>query len=125
VIDWLSFVGTTDGASWYYNFAKLPWDDPSEHIKRSPLTYVGNVKTPTMLMTGVNDLRTPMPQTEQFYSALKLRGVPTAMIRFNDEWHGTTSNPSNFMRTQLYLRYWFDKYKRGGDRKTTTSSEGR
>ena len=122
VTDWLSFVGTTDGASWYYNFAKLPWEDPSEHIKRSPLTYVGNVKTPTMLMTGVNDLRTPMPQTEQFYSALKLRKVPTAMVRFNDEWHGTTSVPSNFLRTQLYLRYWFDKYKRGGDRKTTSPS---
>jgi dipeptidyl aminopeptidase/acylaminoacyl peptidase len=126
VTDWLSFVGTTDGASWYYNFAKLPWDDPSEHIRRSPLTYVGNVKTPTMLMTGVNDLRTPMPQTEQFYSALKLRNVPTAMVRFNDEWHGTTSVPSNFVRTQLYLRYWFDKYKRGPDQKTTTpSSPGR
>jgi dipeptidyl aminopeptidase/acylaminoacyl peptidase len=121
VIDWLSFVGTTDGASWYYNFEKLPWEDPSEHIKRSPLTYVGNVKTPTMLMTGVNDLRTPMPQTEQFYSALKLLKVPSAMVRFNDEWHGTTSNPSNFMRTQLYLRYWFDKYKRGDKRMTTTS----
>ena len=53
VIDWLSFVGTTDGASWYYNFEKLPWEDPSEHLRRSPLTYVGNVKTPTMLMTGV------------------------------------------------------------------------
>jgi dipeptidyl aminopeptidase/acylaminoacyl peptidase len=126
VIDWLSFVGTTDGASWYYNFAKLPWEDPTEHIKRSPLTYVGNVKTPTMLMTGVNDLRTPMPQTEQFYSALKLRNVPTAMIRFNDEWHGTTSVPSNFVRTQLYLRYWFDKYKRGAEKKTTApSSESR
>lgn len=112
VIDWASFVGTTDSASWYHNFEKLPWEDPSEHIKRSPLTYVGNVKTPTMLMTGVLDLRTPMPQTEQFYSALKLRKVPTAMIRFNDEWHGTTSRPSNFIRTQLYLRYWFDKYKR-------------
>jgi dipeptidyl aminopeptidase/acylaminoacyl peptidase len=122
VIDWLSFVGTTDGASWYYNFEKLPWEDPTEHIKRSPLTYVGNVKTPTMLMTGVNDLRTPMPQTEQFYSALKLRKVPTAMLRFNDEWHGTTSKPSNFMRTQLYLRYWFDKYKRGGAKTTITSS---
>jgi dipeptidyl aminopeptidase/acylaminoacyl peptidase len=121
VIDWLSFVGTTDGASWYYNFAKLPWEDPTEHIRRSPLTYVGNVKTPTMLMTGVNDLRTPMPQTEQFYSALKLRKVPTAMLRFNDEWHGTSSTPSNFLRTQLYLRYWFDKYKRGGNRTTTTA----
>ena len=79
--------------SWYYNFEKLPWEDPTEHIRRSPLTYVGNVKTPTMLMTGVNDLRTPMPQTEQFYSALKLRKVPTAMMRFNDEWHGTTTQP--------------------------------
>ena len=125
VTDWLSFVGTTDGANWYYNFAKLPWEDPSEHIKRSPLTYVGNVKTPTMLMTGVNDLRTPMPQTEQFYSALKLRKVPTAMIRFNDEWHGTTTVPSNFIRTQLYLRYWFDKYKRGVTRTTAPSSQDR
>jgi dipeptidyl aminopeptidase/acylaminoacyl peptidase len=112
VIDWVSFVGTTDGASWYYNFEKLPWEGASEHIRRSPLTYVGNVKTPTMLMTGVLDLRTPMPQTEQFYSALKLRKVPTAMLRMNNEWHGTTTTPSNFVRTQLYLRYWFDKYKR-------------
>lgn len=113
VIDWVSFVGTTDGASWYRNFEKLPWEDPSEHIQRSPLTYVGNVTTPTMLMTGVNDLRTPMPQTEQFYSALRYLKVPAAMIRFNDEWHGTTSKPSNFMRTNLYLRYWFEKHKRG------------
>ena len=92
VIDWVSFVGTTDGAGWYYNFEKLPWEDPAEHIRRSPLSYVGNVKTPTMLMTGVQDLRTPMPQTEQFYSALKLLKVPTAMIRFNNEWHGTTQH---------------------------------
>lgn len=125
VVDWLSFVGTTDGASWYFNFEKLPWEDPSEHLRRSPLTYVGNVKTPTMLMTGVNDLRTPMPQTEQFYSALKLLKVPTAMLRFNDEWHGTSSKPSNFMRTQLYLRYWFDKHKRGATKTTTTNSAGR
>jgi dipeptidyl aminopeptidase/acylaminoacyl peptidase len=123
VIDWLSFVGTTDGASWYYNFEKLPWEDPSEHLRRSPLTYVGNVKTPTMLMTGVNDLRTPMPQTEQFYSALKLLKVPTAMVRFNEEWHGTTSRPSNFMRTQLYLRYWFDKHKRPSAVTTTAAQQ--
>ncbi len=110
VINWVSFVGTTDGASWYYNFEKLPWEDASEHLKRSPLMYVGNVTTPTMLMTGVNDLRTPMEQTEQFYRALKLRKIPTAMIRFNEEWHGTSSKPSNFLRTQLYMRSWFQKY---------------
>jgi dipeptidyl aminopeptidase/acylaminoacyl peptidase len=112
VINWLSFVGTTDGASWYRNFAKLPWDDPSEHLKRSPLMYVGNVKTPTILMTGVNDLRTPIGQTEEFYEALKMMKVPTAMVRFNEEWHGTSSKPSNFIRTQLYLRDWFQKYSR-------------
>ena len=55
-----------------------------------------------------------MPQTEQFYSALKYLKVPTAMIRFNNEWHGTSRTPSNFLRTQLYLRYWFEKYGRPG-----------
>jgi dipeptidyl aminopeptidase/acylaminoacyl peptidase len=114
VINWMSFVGTTDGPSWYRNFAKLPWEDPSEHLKRSPLMYVGNVKTPTMLMTGVNDLRTPISQTEEFYTALKFRKVPTAMIRFNEEWHGTSSKPSNFLRTQLYLRSWFQRYATKG-----------
>ena len=110
VTNWMSFVGTTDGASWYRNFEHLPWEDPTEHLRRSPLMYVGNVTTPTMLMTGVKDLRTPMPQTEEFYQALRYLKVPTAMIRFNDEWHGTTRRPSNFLRTLLYLRGWFDRY---------------
>jgi dipeptidyl aminopeptidase/acylaminoacyl peptidase len=112
VIDWMSFVGTTDGASWYHNFKKMPWEDPSEHLQRSPIMYVGNVKTPTMLMTGELDLRTPISQTEEFYEALKIRKVPTAMVRFNEEFHGTASKPSNFLRTQLYLRYWFEKYSK-------------
>jgi dipeptidyl aminopeptidase/acylaminoacyl peptidase len=115
VINWLSFVGETDGASWYQNFDKPFWEDPSEYLKRSPIMYVGNVKTPTMLMTGVLDLRTPIPQTEEFYRALKLRGIPTAMIRMNNEYHGTSSTPSNFLRTQLYLRSWFDKYSTKGN----------
>ncbi len=110
VIDWLSFVGTTDGSSWYRNFQAFPWDDPAEHLRRSPLMYVGNVTTPTMLMTGVKDLRTPISQTEEFYQALKVRKVPSAMIRFNDEWHGTSRQPSNFMRSQLYMRSWFERY---------------
>jgi dipeptidyl aminopeptidase/acylaminoacyl peptidase len=112
VINWLSFVGNTDGVSWYRNFEHYPWDDPSEHLRRSPLMYVGNVTTPTMLMTGVNDLRTPIAQTEEFYQALKVLQVPTAMIRFNDEFHGTGTNPSNYLRTQLYLYHWFKKYSR-------------
>ncbi|MFQ5679419.1 MAG: prolyl oligopeptidase family serine peptidase [Gemmatimonadota bacterium] len=110
VTDWFSFVGTTDSPNWYRNFAKLPWEDPSEHLRRSSLMYVGNVSTPTLLMTGVKDLRTPMPQTEEFYQALKFRKVPSAMIRMQEEWHGTSSKPSNFLRTQAYIMHWFEKY---------------
>jgi dipeptidyl aminopeptidase/acylaminoacyl peptidase len=114
VTNWLSFVGTTDGAGWYRNFARLPWEDPTEHLKRSPLMYVGNVTTPTMLMTGELDLRTPMGQTEEYYQALKMMKVPSAMVRFKNEWHGTSSTPSNFLRSQLYLRAWFEKHGRRG-----------
>lgn len=122
VINWLSFVGETDGSGWYRNFEKPFWEDPSEHLRRSPIMYVGNVKTPTLLMTGILDLRTPMPQSEEFYRALKYRGVPTALVRFNNEYHGTTSTPSNFLRTQLYLRSWFDKYGTKTPARATTSS---
>ena len=125
VTNWLSFVGTTDGPNWYRNFAKLPWEDPSEHLRRSPLMYVGNVTTPTMLMTGELDLRTPMPQTEEFYEALKVRKVPTAMIRFKDEWHGTASKPSNFLRTQLYLRSWFDRWAKKDQPRVSLEGSGR
>jgi len=107
VTNWLSFVGTTDGPYWYHNFREHPWVDPTEHLERSPLMQVGNVTTPTLLMTGVKDLRTPISQTTEYYQALKIRKVPTKMIRMADEWHGTGRNPSNFLRTQLYVRKWF------------------
>jgi dipeptidyl aminopeptidase/acylaminoacyl peptidase len=123
VINWMSFVGETDGAGWYGNFAKPFWEDPSEYLQRSPIMYVGKVKTPTLLMTGVLDLRTPIPQIEEYYRALKMAGVPTAMIRMNNEYHGTSSTPSNFLRTQLYLRSWFDKYGTAGKTAVTTTSE--
>ena len=122
VIDWISFVGVTDGAGWYENFAKPFWEDPSEWLRRSPIMYVGNVTTPTMLMTGVLDLRTPIPQTEEFYRALKLRGIPTAMLRMNNEYHGTSSTPSNFLRTQLYVEGWFQRYGHMAADKAATES---
>ena len=123
VINWMSFVGETDGAGWYGNFEKPFWEDPSEYLKRSPIMYVGKVKTPTLLMTGVLDLRTPMPQSEEFYRALKMRGVPTALVRMNNEFHGTSSTPSNFLRTQLYIRSWFDKYGTMSKQSVTTTFE--
>ena len=111
VINWISFAGTTDITAWgYARFRGYFWDDPDRWLKHSPLMYVKNVKTPALMMTGVLDLRTPMGQTEEYYQALKAMKVETAMIRFNGEYHGTGSKPSNFMRTQLYLMNWFKRY---------------
>jgi dipeptidyl aminopeptidase/acylaminoacyl peptidase len=110
IVNWMSAMGTSDAISYARTFAKPFWEDPTEWMDRSSIFYVGNVKTPTMLMTGEQDLRTPMGQTEEFYQALQYVGVPTVMVRYQNEWHGTTSRPSNFMRTQLYLRKWFEKW---------------
>lgn len=112
VTNWISFVGTTDGPYWYSNFKQLPWEGIEEHWNRSPLKHVGKVKTPTMLLTGELDLRTPMSQSEEFYQALKLRKVDTMLIRVADEYHGAAGRfVSNQLRRILYVKKWFEKYR--------------
>ncbi len=110
VINWHSFVGTTDGASWYRQFKQYPWEDPMEYALRSPLHYVGNVTTPTMVMTGEADLRTPMGQSEEYYRALKMLKKETLLVRMPDEYHGWR-RPSHRLLQQLYLLAWFEKYR--------------
>jgi dipeptidyl aminopeptidase/acylaminoacyl peptidase len=113
VIDWLSMAGETDIPLFTYNFFDAPfWEKPDLWLKQSPLMYVGNVTTPTLLMTGELDRRTPMPQSEEYYAALKMRGVPTTLLRFEGEYHGTGSKPSNWIRTQLYMMSWYNRYTR-------------
>ena len=111
VINWHSFVGNTDGSSWYRQFQKYPWEDPMEYAVRSPLHYAANVTTPTMIMTGEADLRTPIPQTEEFYRALKMvKKADTLMVRMPEEFHGWR-RPSHQILQQLYLMAWFEKYR--------------
>ena len=109
VINWHSFVGTTDGSSWYRQFKKYPWEDPMEYALRSPLHYVGNVKTPTMVMTGEADLRTPMGQSEEYYRALKMLKKDTLLVRMPNEFHGWR-RPSHRLLQSLYLMAWFEKH---------------
>jgi dipeptidyl aminopeptidase/acylaminoacyl peptidase len=109
VINWHSFVGTTDGSSWYRQFKKYPWEDPMEYALRSPLHYVGNVKTPTMVMTGEADLRTPMGQSEEYYRALKMLKKDTLLVRMPNEYHGWR-RPSHRLLQSLYLMAWFEKH---------------
>jgi len=118
VIDWGSFVGITDGPSWYLQFHKYPWEDPVEYAVRSPLHYVANVTTPTMVMTGESDLRTPIVQSEEFYRALKILHKETLMVRMPEEFHGWR-RPSHRLLQQLYLQAWFEKW-----RKKDSKSEG-
>jgi dipeptidyl aminopeptidase/acylaminoacyl peptidase len=120
VTNWLSFAGQTDVPLFTFNFFEKPfWEDPQKWLEQSSLMHVGKVTTPTLLMTGELDLRTPIAQSDEYYVALKMRGIPTTMLRFNGEYHGTGSKPSNFMRTQLYMMSWYQKYAGKGGETTT------
>ena len=111
VTDWISMAGETDIPYFTHQWFDKPfWDDPSAWLKQSSLMYVGNVTTPTLLMTGELDMRTPIPQSEEYFAALRYRNIPAALLRFEGEYHGTSSKPSNWMRTQLYMMDWFKKY---------------
>ncbi len=113
VTNWLSFLGTTDVPYFTHSFFREPfWQNPQRWLEQSSLMYVGNVTTPTAVMTGELDLRTPMPQSEEYYAALKLRGVDAVLLRFKEEYHGTGSKPSNFLRTQLYMMSWYQQHRR-------------
>jgi dipeptidyl aminopeptidase/acylaminoacyl peptidase len=113
VIDWISMTGDTDVPLFTYSFFDKPfWEDPKPWLAHSSLMYADKVTTPTVIMTGVLDRRTPMPQSEEYFSALKVRGVPTRLLQFDGEFHGTGSKPSNWIRTQLYMMSWFDRWTR-------------
>jgi len=113
VINWYSFVLTTDIYPYVYKnwFGKKPWEDSAHYMKLSPISYVGNVKTPTMLLTGEADNRTPITESEQFYQALKLEGVESAMVRIPDAPHGIYKRPSNLMSKVAHIMWWFEKYR--------------
>ncbi|NHF59467.1 S9 family peptidase [Flavobacteriaceae bacterium TP-CH-4] len=113
VINWTSFVLYADSPAFFskYWFGKKPWEDPENYFKRSPLSYVGNVSTPTMLLTGEEDYRTPIAESEQFYAALKLEGVETAMVRIPGASHGIANRPSNLVAKLAGILAWFEKYK--------------
>ncbi|MFN8668122.1 MAG: S9 family peptidase [Gemmatimonadaceae bacterium] len=111
ITNWTSMAGGSDVPLFAHSFFNRPfWESPNEWLEKSPVFHAGKVKTPTLFMTGVLDMRTPIPQSEELYSALKLLGVPTTMLRFEEEWHGTESRPSNWMRTMLYMQSWFGKF---------------
>ncbi|MEO7013723.1 MAG: prolyl oligopeptidase family serine peptidase, partial [Dokdonella sp.] len=113
VINWASFVLTSDMYPYFsqYWFDGMPWENPENYAKRSPLHYVDKVTTPTMMMVGDDDHRTPASEAEQFYQALKLRKIDTAMVRIPGASHHINSRPSNMIAQVLNTVAWFEKHR--------------
>ena len=112
VINWISFALSADLALMFskYWFPAMPWDDPMGYWERSPLSLVGEVTTPTMLLTGEEDWRTPMWESEQYYQALKLRGVDTALVRIPGASHSIAARPSQLLAKVSAVLEWFDRH---------------
>ncbi|OUS30026.1 peptidase S9 family protein [Thalassotalea sp. 42_200_T64] len=113
VINWMSFSLTADGYAYFtqYWMPGMPWDHAEHLWKHSPLSLVGNVVTPTMLLTGENDYRTPMSETEQYYQALQLQGIDSAMVKIKKSGHGIANRPSNLIQKVGNIMAWFEKYR--------------
>jgi dipeptidyl aminopeptidase/acylaminoacyl peptidase len=90
----------------------MPWEDPQAYWARSPLSLVGNVKTPTLVVVGSDDYRTPPAEAEQYYAALQLRKIPTAYIKVPGVGHGITARPSQSAAKASAIIAWFDKYRK-------------
>jgi len=115
VIDWTSEVLTVDLYAFMarYWFGKMPWQDPDFYWRRSPLSLVGNVTTPTLVMVGEEDHRTPPSEAEQLFQALQLRSVPSVLVRVPGASHeGLADRPSQEAAEASAILAWFDRYRR-------------
>ena len=113
VINWMSFVLTSDGVALFHRnwFPGLPWEPEhtENYLKRSPLMHVGKVKTPTMVIVGEADLRTPVSESMQYYHALKLRKVPTQLVLIPGASHSISARPSHMLAQVLNTIAWFER----------------
>ena len=115
VINWTSFALTSDGVAAYarYWMGGMPWENMEAYWRRSPLSLVGNVQTPALVIVGTEDNRTPSSEAEQYYNALQLRGVPTALIRVPGAPHNLVGRPSQSAARVSAILAWFERYRDG------------
>jgi dipeptidyl aminopeptidase/acylaminoacyl peptidase len=117
VINWYSWIGTADIGPRMTNywFPGAPWDSAANlenYEKRSLLSVVNDVQTPTLVMTGEEDYRTPISESEQYYRALKMRKIESVLVRIPGEGHGVSKRPSHQMAKVAFILDWFDQHKK-------------
>ena len=91
-----------------YFMPERPWKAEAHHMARSPISLVGNVTTPAMIIGGGKDYRTPISEAEQYYTALKLQRKEAVFVRFPDGSHGG-GTPSQRASEITLMINWFDK----------------
>ncbi len=111
VVNWISKTLTADNYNGYYKYRYegMPWSEPENYWKFSPLSLVGNITTPTMVMVGTADLRTPLSESKQLYHALKLLGQETALVTIPGASHNIANRPSQLIAKALYTLAWFER----------------
>ena len=117
VMNWISKTLVADN---YYGYANSrypgqPWENFETYWKFSPISLVGNVETPTLVMVGMNDLRTPPSEAKQLYHALKLRKKETVLVELPGASHGIASRPSQLISKVAHTLAWFRKYNEEND----------
>ena len=127
VINWASMALTSDGTPFFgrYWMGSQPWENYQSYWSRSPLSLIANVKTPTLVVVGSEDYRTPVSEAEQFYAALKLKEVPTALVKVPDASHGgIAARPSQSAAKAAAIIAWFDKYRIKKGAQPVAANEG-
>ena len=112
VMNWISKTLVADN---YYGYAHSryegqPWENFNHYWSFSPISLVGNIETPTMVMVGLNDLRTPPSESKQLYHALKLRKIETVYVEIPGAYHNISNKPSQLITKIDHILYWFNKY---------------
>lgn len=126
VINWTTMALMADAYPFFqrYWMKSKPWEDPLGYWSRSPLANADKITTPTMVLVASEDYRTPRSEAEQFYGALQLQGVETALLVTPGGSHGdTTMSPSQLAAKTATVIAWFDKYRdKGGSSEGITPS---
>jgi dipeptidyl aminopeptidase/acylaminoacyl peptidase len=114
VMNWISKTLVADNYFGYANsrFPGQPWENFEEYWSFSPISLVGNIETPTLVMVGMADLRTPSSEAKQLYHALKIRKIETALVEIPGSYHFISNKPSQLITKIDHIVAWFDRYRR-------------
>ncbi|WP_103027761.1 S9 family peptidase [Salinibacter altiplanensis] len=113
VTNWISKTLAADNYYGYaeYRYPGQPWENPMEYWDVSPVSLLGSMNTPTVVIVGGDDLRTPPWQAKQLYNGLKLRGVEAAYVEIPGASHGIAYRPSQLITKADHVLGWFDRYR--------------